>query len=216
MATHLKYSEAVLSRLLLVRHGITEYNSSLKFAGSTDIDMSPDGYQQVEKLRDRLQKEKIDAVFCSSLKRARRSAEVIANGHDVEITAIPDLREVDYGHAEGLTFDEITRHYPEIAELMVNRSLQISFPGGDGFAELEERIKRFIDKLKQFTPEQTVLVVSHGGPLRALVCLLLEMGLQCWWRLRFDNASLSIVETYPHGAILNLLNDVSHLEVATG
>src|SRR3990172_5365379 len=138
MANSLKYSEAVLSRLLLVRHGVTEYNSSLKFAGSTDIDLSPDGYQQLEKLRDHLRKEKIDAVFCSDLKRARRSAEIVADGREIEITAIPDLREINYGQAEGLTFDEIARHYPDIAELMVNRSLQISFPGVNGFAELEE------------------------------------------------------------------------------
>ena len=86
-----------MSRLLLVRHGLTEFNNTRKFCGITDIDMSPAGYRQVEKLRDRLANQKIDAVFCSDLKRARISAEIITAGRNLEIKAIPELREMDYG-----------------------------------------------------------------------------------------------------------------------
>ena len=97
-----------MSRLLLVRHGITEFNSTRRFAGYSDVEMSADGYRQVERLRDRLVGEKIDAVYSSDLKRALVTARVIFSGHNGDIVPCPELREVNYGSAEGLTFQEIS------------------------------------------------------------------------------------------------------------
>jgi len=200
-----------LSRLLLVRHGITESNSARKFAGYSDVELSAAGHRQVERLRDRLVDDKIDAVYSSDLRRALVTAEVISSGHKVDIVTCPELREVNYGNVEGLTFEEISRLYPEVAESLTNFSLRLRFPGGEDFEGFIERASKFLDKLKRHTPSQTMLIVSHGGPLRVLVCCLLGIDLGHWRQIRFDNASLSIVETSPRGAIISLLNDTSHL-----
>jgi len=200
-----------LSRLLLVRHGITEFNSTRRFAGYSDVELSPAGYKQVEKLRDRLVNEKIDAIYSSDLKRALATAEVLSSGHKENIVTCSELREINYGNVEGLTFEEIGRLYPEVAELVANFSPRLKFPGGESFEEFIERTSKFLDRLKQHTPEQTILIVSHGGPLKVLVCYLLGIDLGHWWQIRLDNASLSIMETYSQGAILSLLNDTSHL-----
>ena len=205
-----------MSRLLLVRHGITEFNSTRRFAGYSDIELSTDGYRQVEKLRDRLAGEKIEVVYTSDLKRALVTAEVITDGRELEVTTCPELREMNYGDAEGLTFAEISQHYPEVAERCVNFSLELEFPGGESFTGFMNRTIKFLDRLNDHTPSQTMLIVSHSGPLRVLVCHLLGIDPGRWWQLRFDNASLSIVETYPRGAIINLLNDTSHLKVSDG
>jgi len=203
-----------LSRLLLVRHGITDHNSNRKFAGSTDVELSDDGYRQVEKLRERLAGEKIDAIYCSDLKRAMATAEVIVSGHDVEITSCPELREMDYGIAEGLTFKEIGSRYPELWESIANFSLELSFPDGECFSDFVGRAVKFMDRLKGHGEEETVLIVSHGGMLKVLVCDLLGIDHSHWPQIRFDNASLSIVETYSRRIILSLLNDTSHLQKA--
>ena len=200
-----------MSRLLLIRHGITEYNSARRFAGYSDIDMSATGYGQIEKLRDRLADEPIDVVYSSDLRRATGTAEVISAKRKVGIVTCSELREMNYGNAEGLTFEEIRRLYPEVAELIVNFNLRLEFPGGESFEGFIARTTKFLDRLKHHTPEQTILVVSHSGPLRVLVCYLLGIDQNHWWQVRIDNASLSIVETYPRGAIINLLNDTSHL-----
>ena len=105
----------VMSKYLLVRHGLTELNRTYKFAGRTDIEMSPVGYKQIERLRNRLSREKIDAVFCSDLKRAVTSAEIIASGRNLKITTIPELREMDYGEIEGLSLGEIHHCFPDVA-----------------------------------------------------------------------------------------------------
>ena len=198
-------------RLLLVRHGVTEFNSARRFAGYSDVELSAAGCRQVERLRDRLVDDKIDAVYSSDLRRALVTAEVISSGHKVDIVTCPELREVNYGNVEGLTFEEISRLYPDVAESLINFSLRLRFPGGEGFEEFIERTSKFLDKLKRHTPSQTILIVSHSGPLRVLICHLLGMDLKHWRQISLDNASLSIVETYPRGAILSRLNDAAHL-----
>ena len=200
-----------MSRLLLVRHGITEFNSSRRFMGYSDIELSATGYRQVERLRDRLVDDKIDAVYSSDLRRALVTAEVISSEHKMDIVTCPELREVNYGNVEGLTFEEIRRLYPEVAESVANFSLRLEFPGGEGFLEFIERTSKFLDRLNSHTPSETVLIVSHSGPLRVLVCHLLGIDQSHWRQIRLDNASLSIVETYPQRVILSLLNGVSHV-----
>ncbi|MBI2329017.1 MAG: histidine phosphatase family protein [Chloroflexi bacterium] len=200
-----------MARLLLVRHGITEFNSSRRFAGHSDVELSAEGYRQVERLRDRLTNEKIDAVYSSDLRRALVTAEVISPEHKTDIVVCSELREINYGDAEGLTFEEIGHHHPELAESITNFSLELSFPGGESFKGFIARTCQFLDRLNEHAQEQTILIVSHGGALRTLVCDLLGIDQSHWRKFRFDNASLSIIDTYPKRAILSLLNDTSHL-----
>ncbi len=201
-----------MSRLLLVRHGITEYNSTRRFAGYTDIDMSPAGYRQVEKLCGHLANEKIDVIYSSDMKRALVTAKALGSKRNLDIVACPELREINYGSVEGLIFEEISHLYPDVAEMCARFSLKLKFPGGESFEGFIERTIKFLERLGRHEPAQTILIVSHSGPLRTLVCNLLGIDLDHWWQIRIDNASLSVVETYPRGAIISLLNDVSHLK----
>jgi len=201
-----------LARLFLVRHGVTDHNSAHKFLGHTDVELSVEGFQQVEKLRDRMAKEKIDAVYSSDLKRAMSTAEVISAGHEAEIVSCPELREINYGQTESLTYSEIRKQYPELAEAINKLSPELSFPGGESLAGFIERTLKFLDRLKMYKPEQKILIVAHGGPMRTLLCELLGVGQTYWRTFRLDNASLSIVDTYGSRTILSLLNDTSHLK----
>ncbi|MFC2041270.1 histidine phosphatase family protein [Chloroflexota bacterium] len=203
-----------MSRLLLVRHGITEFNNTRRFAGYSDIDMNDEGYRQVERLGVRLVGEKIDAVYSSDLKRALATAEIITSRRKIDIVTCPELREANYGDAEGLTFAEIKHLYPDVAELVTNFSLELKFPNGEGFKEFIERASEFLDRLRKHTADETVLIVSHSGPLKVLVCRLLDIDMEHWRQIRIDNASLSIVETYSRGTIISLLNETSHLREA--
>lgn len=200
-----------MSRLLLVRHGVTEFNTSGRFAGYRDTELNAAGYRQVEQLRDRLANEKIDAAYASDLKRALVTAEVVASRHKVDITTCSELREMNYGDAEGMTFGEINRLYPELAEAIARYDLQMAFPDGETFGAFLERARGFLDRLEGYGTSETVLIVSHSGPLRALVCHLLGIDQSHWRQFRIDNASLSIVDTYPRGAIISLLNGTDHL-----
>ena len=186
-------------------------NASRRFSGYTDVDLNEEGFKQAEKLRERLAGERIDAVYCSDLKRTVSTAEVISRGQESEFTRCFELRELHYGDAEGLTFDEITAKFPHISEGLRNSFLDLDFPGGEDFNEFSARVCTFPAKLKDHPEEHTVLIVAHGGSLRTLVCHFLGIGQEHWRKFRFDNCSLSIIDLYSERVILSLLNDTTHL-----
>jgi len=202
----------IMPRLLLVRHGETELNSAERYWGHSDIKLSALGVRQAERLRDRLAAQKIDVVYSSDLQRAWATAKTIASGHQPEVITCAELREINFGKLEGLNFEEISQLFPEFtAKWRVQRSTDIEFPGGESLDQLNNRVSNFVGRLKKRKAEETVLVVAHAGVLRSLICQLMAMELRYIYQIRLDLASLSILETYPTGAILTLLNDTSHL-----
>lgn len=200
-----------MARLLLVRHGETELNSSLRYWGRSDVALSDIGLKQAELLCYRLNSEKTDFIYSSDLKRALVTAQIIAGKHNLEVTACPELREIDFGRLEGLTFDEISQLYPEVARMWMERDPGLAYPGGESLAELDRRVQLFKSRLDEHNEEQTILIVAHSGVLRTLLCQLLCLEPRQRWQIRLDLASLTVIETYPESAILTLLNDISHL-----
>ena len=200
-----------MSRLLLIRHGETELQSSLRYWGKTDVALGAVGLRQAEQLRDRLAAEKIDFVYSSELKRAADTARVIAAGHSLPVITCPELREIDFGKLEGLEFAEIQSRFPKVAQMWINRSPSLVYPDGESMLEFEHRVAKFDARLKNRRADETILIVAHTGVLRTIICRLLEFETKNRWNIRLDLTSLSIIETYPGINILCLLNDVSHL-----
>ena len=184
--------------------------------GYSDIELSFAGCQQAERLRDYLTGEKINTVYSSDLKRAVEMAEIICEGRGLDIITCPELRECNYGTCEGLTFGEINDNYPDVAEKCINFTLDLEFPEGERFMDFFERTSSFIERLKEHGKSETVLISSHDGPLKILLCRLLEIGDDHWRNFRLNNGSLSIMitsndPTFFRGAVLTRLNDVSFL-----
>ncbi len=200
-----------MSRLLLVRHGDTELNSAERYWGHSDVKLSATGLRQAERLRDRLAAERIDAIYSSDLGRASVTAETIGSRHQLEVITCSELREVNFGKLEGLTFEEISQLYPEVTKLWVEGNPELKYPGGESLIGFNKRVSDFASRLEKHTPEETILIVAHSGSLRTLLCQLLGIELRHRRQFRLDLASLSILETYPQGVILSLLNDVCHL-----
>ncbi|HJX12217.1 MAG TPA: histidine phosphatase family protein [Dehalococcoidales bacterium] len=201
-----------MARLFLVRHGRTKLYKADRFWGKTDIALSNTGIRQAEQLRDRLVREKVMTVYTSQLSRARLTAEIIAAGLDVAVHKLAELNELNFGYVEGLTFGEITRLHPELAEELMNWEPRPTFPGGETLDALNDRVRVFLDRLEKHEAGETVVVVAHAGTLRLIICNLLGLDLACWRKMQVDQGSLSVLETFPQGAILRSLNDVSHLK----
>jgi len=204
-----------MSKLLLVRHGDTELSSDERYWGHSDVKLSTLGLRQAEGLRDFLVTHEIDAIYSSDLKRALVTAEIIASRHKTEIITCAELREINFGELEGLTFDEISQRYPEVAKSWIEGKLRLKYPGGESIREFTQRTSNFASRLMTLIPEQTILIVAHSGSLRILICHLLGIRLQHWHQLQLDFGSLSIVETHAQGAVLRSLNDTSHLEIGS-
>jgi alpha-ribazole phosphatase len=201
-----------MSRIILVRHGQTKLHKASRFWGKTDVELSATGIRQAEQLRDCLAREKINAVYSSQLSRARRTAEIIASRQGAKVQVYSDLNECDFGFVEGMTFTEIQKQYPQLAEALRSSDNAARFAGGESISELDERVQNFLSRLKKHREKETVLIVAHGGTLLFLICHLLEIDTRNWRKMRLDLASRTIIDTYDNGAIISKLNDTSHLE----
>jgi alpha-ribazole phosphatase len=162
-------------------------------------------------LAQRLAKEEIKAIYASDLKRALETAEILAEPHHLTVETLPGLREIDFGHWEGLTFAEISEKYKDLADKWYSAPAEVQIPGGETFFQLKERIYTTILELVEKHDQETIVVVTHAGPIRALVCALLNIDLNYAFRIRQDNCALNIIEFYEGIGILCLLNDTSHL-----
>ncbi len=140
------------------------------------------------------------------------TAEIIVTERGVKVIACPELIEINFGEFEGLTFEETSQLYPELSQSFANWSIQLRFPGGEGIEDLNARVTKFMARLTKHKAEETVLIVAHFGTLHLLICHLLGIDRRYWRQIRTNLGSLSIVETYPQGAILSLLNDSCHLD----
>ncbi|MFH1484868.1 MAG: alpha-ribazole phosphatase [Chloroflexota bacterium] len=198
-----------MTRLLVVRHGETEWNRDRRYQGQKNVGLNDTGQRQAERLKDRLADENIVAAYSSDLQRAKRTAETIVSSKGLEVVPFPGLRELDFGQFEGLTFEEIEQRFPSENRSWLSRRIDVSPPGGENLVQLAKRVSSATDRILRQNAEGTVLVASHGGPIRAILCSLLEIGLTFWWRFRIGTGSLTIVETYPEGAVLTLLNETS-------
>jgi broad specificity phosphatase PhoE len=165
--------------LILVRHGETEGQSSIRYHGRTDVPLSELGRAQLRAVRDTLRERhrlaKLEPVFSSPLVRATEGARVVA-GESSEIITIEDFAEVHFGLFEGLTADEIRERYPEdFARWNVDRlASTYTYPGGESRAEFLARVDRGADKMLSLwnageATDGNALLVAHRGVIRQIV-----------------------------------------------
>jgi alpha-ribazole phosphatase len=199
-------------RLLLARHGQTTWNHDGRLQGQVDVPLSGVGGQQAARLRLRLAPEQIDAVYASDLERSWRTAELAVAGRGVDVQRDRAWRELAFGEWEGLTYEQVIERDRDLAERRVVDPEHVAPPGGEDLAAVARRIDAALTAIGTRHDGQTVLIVTHGGPLRVLACRILEIPLDRSWRFSSANCGLSVVTWYDAGPILEVWNDASHLD----
>lgn len=158
-----------LERLILVRHGETEGQSSIRYYGATDVPLSNLGREQVRRARERLAGEVFEVVYTSSLSRASESARILVPNHPIRVEA--DFREVDFGRWEGLTREEIAVRDPELFDVWQRDLARFDYPGGERRADFRARIARGLARVRE-SGASSALVVAHKGVVRTLLDLV--------------------------------------------
>lgn len=198
------------TRVYLVRHGKTIYSHEERYFGQKDIPLSDEGVNQINALARRLAGIELAAIFSSDLQRARISAEIIANKSGNELIIEPGFREMNLGDWEGLTYNEINTISPGLSREWMDNPAYFKFPRGESLFELRDRV---ITALVPLIPEYkgaSILVVSHGGPIRVILCEALKLDLLHFLRIGQDYSALSIIDYYNDFAVCNLINDLCH------
>ena len=147
-----------MTTILLARHGETDWNAELRVQGQADPSLNDRGRDQAHALAASLAAEDIDAMYSSDLARARETAEIVGGGLSLEVHLDPRLREFDTGNWTGLTRDEIRTRFPDDDR-----------HDGETRDELVTRVGAALEDICERHPDDRVLVVTHGGPLRAVL-----------------------------------------------
>ncbi len=195
--------------LYLVRHGEPEGGGDFIGSGS-DPGLSPAGVSQAEEIARRLLEVRLDAVYTSPLKRAAMTAEAViaaAGSPGPELRVREDLREIHFGAWEGSAFDDLDGSAREHAERWSRDPRSAPPPGGEDFAEFEERVLRCFDRIIGECSGGSVLVTAHGGSLRVYLSRVLGLRQDRMWSFALARGSVSMVRVYPpRGEVLEFLN----------
>ena len=155
-----------MTELLIVRHGETDWNAERRFQGHADRSLNDTGRAQAVALADELADVQAEAIYSSDLARARETAQILGARLGVPVTELRELREIDVGDWQGLTRAEIKKRFPEA--LKAWRRGETGWNGGETYDELAARVVPALERIAREHPHGRVLVVGHGGTIRAL------------------------------------------------
>lgn len=191
-------------RLFLARHGETGDQFAGRYIGATDLPLSAVGRQQAGHLANLLPAG-IGRCLCSPMLRTRETAELALAGRDCPLQIIDALREIDFGRWEGLSFAEIAAQDQELVQEWQQDVLAFQFPGGELTLHFWQRVREVLTMIVAL-PEDAVLVVCHGGVIRAMLCILLGLSVEHYLRFAIKPARLTVLEVDGPQGVLEGLN----------
>jgi broad specificity phosphatase PhoE len=155
--------------LILIRHGQTDWNATGRWQGQADPPLDETGRGQARQTGLELRSLNLDVLISSDLRRARETAEIIAEVLGLEVQLEPRLREVNLGDWQGLYSDEIRAHWPEEVQLWLASPLATRPPNGESIHELADRVLAAIEDIAAHYPGQRVGVVAHELPIAIII-----------------------------------------------
>lgn len=182
-----------MATILLARHGESDWNAARRWQGHADRPLSDLGRAQARTLAERLARIRLDAIYSSDLRRARDTAVVVGKSQGLSVRLLRELREVDVGSWSGLTMDEAAERFPEGFGRWLGGAE--GWDDGETYPQLAARVVPAVLRLATAHTEGRVLVVAHGGTIRAVHAAALGVDIGAYRRLRpvEPNARLSSV-----------------------
>jgi phosphoserine phosphatase len=199
-------------RIILVRHGESEWNRLGIYQGQEDAPLSDLGLRQAEALANRLQHETIHAIYTSPLQRARRTAEAIAR-HHLNVPFVEDeaIMEIHHGLWQGLPATEVRERYPELLEEWRRYPTRIQMPGGESFSNILKRVLNFRERVCAGHDDDTILFSTHDVVIKILIADVLGMPMDRINNIWVTNASISVIEYTDSAPFLVSLSEACHL-----
>lgn len=183
-----------LGRLLILRHGETDYNRQGRYQGSTDTELNEEGLIQARQAAVDLKQTPIDRIISSPLKRALDTARIIAEAAEVEVETIAEFAERNMGVFEGMTRDEIVARYPEYNGWMVTRQIYAAPPQGESLLDFSIRLTKGLDILRGYDCQKNILLVCHGGVARSIHGILRRVSDEHLFSYNLQNCETDIYE----------------------
>jgi broad specificity phosphatase PhoE len=204
-----------MTRIVLIRHGQTEWNRVERFRGRADVLLDETGLAQAKATGRRVASQwQPVAVYSSPLSRAVKTAEAIAGRLGLLVQIHAGIADIDYGQWQGLTPDEVEERWPEVHHAWDTAPHAVRIPGGETLDEIRVRAMEAVNEIAAQHVGQTVALVSHTVVNRVILLAVLGLGNDRFWRLRQDTCAVNVFEVDGGEFTLVSLNDTCHLRDA--
>ena len=198
------------TKLIIIRHGETDWNLNKRYCGFRDVSLNATGRSQAKSLCRRLKREKIkvDKVYTSNMKRAVETAKIIFGR--IKMEAVPGLREMHFGVFEGFTHKEITAKYADVYTKWLDDPFSVTVPRGESMLKFKKRIVVAFKKIISTGKGKTTAVVCHGGVMSIYLTYILKS--KDFWAMIPHSTGISIIEFRKNKPVIKLLNCSMHLK----
>ncbi|MBI3876467.1 MAG: histidine phosphatase family protein [Verrucomicrobia bacterium] len=194
------------TKLYLLRHGEVETRYHRIFGGRIDMELSPRGHEQARTLAEWLRTVHFNAIYASPMKRAQQTLAPLQHQYPAPTHTLADLREVDFGEWTGLSWQQVHDKYKVSAFEWLELLERAAIPNAESTRQLRARVEPCLRKILAECPGQTVAVVCHGGVIRMLLAILLQLPVPKLAHFDIEYASVTAVECLAHRAEVELLN----------
>jgi broad specificity phosphatase PhoE len=200
-----------LTRIIIVRHGRTEWNRVERFRGRADIELDEVGKKQAGAAAQRIKEWPISAIYSSPLRRALATAEIIAAPFKLNVQPMPGIIDIDYGAWQGLSTEDVVARDSNLYSQWIESPQKVKFPGGESFTEVRARAAAAVDSLIQRHPKETLVLVSHKVICQILILSLLALDSSHFWQITQDVCAMNLFEVRGGIPSVLFLNDTCHL-----
>ncbi len=198
---------ALTTRIHLVRHGQVVGHEQPRYNGQTDVELTDVGVEQYHQLRDRLAERPISACYSSDLTRCVTGAGIICGAFGISPVRRAELRELNIGIWEGLTWAEITGRWPDEWQARLADLVNYRVPQGENLLDVQRRVMPVIREIVERHRGQEVLVVGHGGVNRVILLDVIGAPLEKMFAIEQSYGCYNIIDYYADGrATVKLLN----------
>lgn len=199
-----------MAKLILARHGETEWNVEKVFRGRADVNLNEVGIKQAGLLGKHLCNWELEAIYSSPVKRALDTANIVARCVEVAVCIAEGLTDFDFGEWQSLSEQEVKRLYPVILNEWQSSPHKVRMPGGENLDDVTKRTAEVVDEVLS-RHHGNVLLVSHRVVLKVLICSLLGLDNSHFWNISQDVCGLTIFDYVDGRFVLTKHNDTSHL-----
>ena len=182
-------------RILLVRHGETDWNKFRRFQGRSDVPLNRTGRDHAHALALALKQEPITAIYSSPLLRALQTARIIKAFHpSAPLLQVEGLVEMDLGDFEGMLAQQWADEYPDFRKAWLETPLSVIMPGGESIQEVQTRAMDTLERITaRYPPESTLLVCGHSFVNRTILCHALNLSLDRFREVQQETSALNIL-----------------------
>lgn len=198
---------STMTRVYLARHGEVKNHASGVYNGRTDVGITERGAEQMRSLRERLRAAGITALYSSSLARTVKGVHIIGEGWGLPREVVPELQERNFGEWEGLTFEGIRTHSPDLFAAWNEDVTAVRPPGGESLHDVSERVLKVYLPIIERHRGETILIVAHGGVNRVILAHALKMEIRRIFRIDQKYGCLNVIDYCDDGfAQVKLVN----------